>query len=48
MVDFQALKIKTKALLTASFGIAERQIIRLKRNKTVIIGQFGIPLLILL
>lgn len=48
MVDFQALKTKTKALLTASFGIAERQIIRLKRNKTVIIGQFGIPLLILL
>ncbi|NHI93944.1 MAG: hypothetical protein EAX96_15755 [Candidatus Lokiarchaeota archaeon] len=48
MFNSKILKLKMKALFSASLGIAERQLIRLKRSKTVVIGQFGIPLLILL
>ena len=45
LIDF---KIRVKHLLTSSFGICERQLIRIRRNKTILIGQFGIPLLILI
>ncbi len=47
-MNFQDFKLKSKHLLKASFGIAERQLIRIKRNKTLLIGQFGLPLLILI
>ena len=47
-MNFQEFKIRFKNLLVASFAIAERQTIRIRRNKTVLIGQFGIPLLILI
>ncbi|MHA1783853.1 MAG: ABC transporter permease [Candidatus Helarchaeota archaeon] len=48
MRDFQSFKIQLKELVSASLGIAERQIIRIRRNKTILVGQFGIPLLILI
>jgi len=47
-MDFKEFKLKSKNLISASLGIAERQIIRIRRNKTILIGQFGIPLLILI